>query len=234
MLAFYWTSLLLLPLPVFSQSQPGKPEKTVYVGLEAGYHAYRSGFNWMGQGVAPTVTVGTTLQPGLSLQLGLSTSQRRSEHREQWVDRASYPQPFPIYAHYQTRLRTVQLPILLRADVGRPALGRLQAQGGVGITLMVDMQTNKSTLADSTCTIYFSDTDQYRSFGLGLTGGAGLCYAVGAHIDLTAQTLVTLPLRSLGYGLSSVGMTSMVSIGTRYYFKARLQSETIGSVKPSR
>ncbi|MBO0360749.1 hypothetical protein J0X19_22500 [Hymenobacter sp. BT186] len=217
---FYWASLLLLPLPVFSQTQP---EKGYFVGLEVGHSgAYRSDFGWAGQGFAPIITAGKLLKPGLTLQLGLSASQSRFEHRERWVIRANYPQPFPINVYSQTRQRTLLLPILLRIDLGKPAQRRLQLQAIAGATVMAYMHYDKQTQADSTNAVFFTNTNRSTSFDLGLTGGGGLLYKASPHMDLTATALLNLPLRPLAYIIyGSAGVTSTVSIGTRYYLKAR-------------
>ncbi len=226
MRCFSPTCLLLFTLPLLGQAQsapPVAPAKRYFAGLDGSYSAFRSGFGWDGQGFAPTLVAGLSLQPRLALHLGLTASQRRFEHVAEWVDRVSYTRPFPIYAYYQTRLRTLSLPVLLRYDLGRQTDRRLQVQALGGLTLQATRELDQTTLADSTGTVFSSASDRHTTFAVALTVGPGLRYTLGPHVELTAHALLSVPLRPLAgvAGFTLIGSTSTVALGARYYLRPR-------------
>lgn len=214
--------LLLLTLaPLLGQAQsapPVAPVRRYFVGLDGSYSAFRSGFGWDGEGFAPSLVVGLALKPRLALHSGLTFSQRRFEALAEWVDRVSYARPFPIYARYQTRLRTLSLPVLLRYDLRQQADRRLQVQALGGLTLQAKHAFDQATLSDSTRTVFSSSTEGKTHFALAFTAGPGLLYNLNPHVELTAHALLNVPLRPLGFmGSTLVGSTSSVALGARYY-----------------
>lgn len=226
MRSFPLTWLLLLTLaPLLSQAQsapPVAPARRYFVGLDGSYNAFRSGFGWDGQGFAPSLVAGLAFEPRLALHLGLAFSQRRFEHLEEWVDRASYARPFPIYARYQTRLRTLSLPVLLRYDLRQREDRRLQVQAFGGLTLQASHALNQATLSDSTRTVFSSSTDGGMRFALALTAGPGLRYSLSPQVELTAHALLNVPVRLFGFmGNPILGSTSSVALGARYYLQPR-------------
>ncbi|GAB3298773.1 porin family protein [Hymenobacter tenuis] len=218
--------LLLLPLPLLAQtSSPSSspPPQRYYVGLDASYQAARTGFGWQGQGLAPTLVAGRWLKPRLALQLGLTPSQHRYENHSEWVDNSTYDRPFPIYARYHTRLRTLALPLLVRYELrGRPER-RLQVHALGGFTLQASHQLNQTQYADSTRTVYKSEAQQYTGFTVLLTAGPGLRYRLGPQVELTADAQVHVPLSLLPwYGVFGMfGTSSTLALGARYTLPAR-------------